>query len=54
MLPEADRPSGLRLFAGTTALAIVIHLLHEAAHMLAAMAYGVSGVMSSKHGPLYL
>lgn len=42
-----DLPRGWRLVGGTFLLAILIHLLHEAAHMLVAMSYGVSGVMST-------
>ena len=42
-----DLPRGWRLVGGTFLLAILIHLLHEAVHMLVAKSYGVSGVMST-------
>lgn len=47
MQAEPGLPSGWRLLGGTFLLTIVIHLLHECAHALTAIAYGVSGVISS-------
>lgn len=44
---RVDGPSGWTLLAGTTLLAAVIHLLHEASHMLAAIALGASGTMGT-------
>lgn len=46
-MSATDHPRGLPLLIGTFALGIVIHLLHEAAHALSAMAFGVSGTMGT-------
>ena len=45
--PQDALPRGWKLLGGTFALTVLIHLLHELAHMLVARGFGVSGVMSS-------
>ncbi|WP_299194155.1 hypothetical protein [uncultured Erythrobacter sp.] len=40
-------PTGWQLLLGTFVLTVLIHLLHESAHALTAIGFGVSGVMSS-------
>ncbi|NQX95595.1 MAG: hypothetical protein HRT64_11880 [Erythrobacter sp.] len=42
-----DRPGSIALFVSSVALAMAIHWLHEAAHMLTAISFGVSGVMGT-------
>ena len=41
------QPFGWRLLLGTFVLTVVIHLLHEGAHALTAIGFGVNGVIST-------
>ena len=43
----SNAPRGFTLLLGTIALAMAIHWLHEAAHMLTAIGFGASGTMGT-------
>jgi len=44
---HSTRPTGWKLFAGTLALCLAMHFVHELAHMAAAIGFGVGGTLGT-------